>query len=150
MSDDLAQLETWAAGLLERVAPPSRRRLAIELAAALRRSQAERIRHQLSPDGEPFVPRKRRLRDKRGRIKRDQMFAKLRTARYLMAAATPDVAEVGFRGRTSRIARVHQDGNVDAVAPGGPRVRYPRRRLLGFAATDRVMIRDLLIDRLTR
>lgn len=152
MSDDLALLEDWATGLLLKLAPAGRRKVAQAIATALRRSQAERIQAQLDPDGAPFVPRKPRknLRAKKGRIQRDAMFARLRSARWLKARATPDEASVAFIGRAGTIAAVHQFGAVDNVAPGGPRVRYPQRRLLGFTGRDRQMIRDTLIEHLAR
>lgn len=152
MSDDLRQIEDWASALLAKLAPAGRRKVAQAVATALRTSQQQRIAAQRDPGDAPFVPRKRRkdLRGKKGRVKQQAMFAKLRTSRWLKARATPAGAEVGFAGRVARLAAVHQYGEMDAVAPGGPRVRYPQRRLLGFAERDRTMIRDLLIDHLAR
>jgi phage virion morphogenesis protein len=152
VNDDLVQLEDWAAGLLLKLAPAGRRAIALAISRELRHRQQQRIAAQMDPDGAAFVPRKARkkLRGKKGRIKRDAMFTKLRTAKYLKAKATEAGASVEFTGRAGQIASVHQEGTVDRVAPKGPRVRYPRRRLLGFAATDRDMIRDVLIDHLSR
>ncbi|HWX66035.1 MAG TPA: phage virion morphogenesis protein [Rhodanobacter sp.] len=152
MSDDLVQLEDWANGLLLKLAPAGRRAIALAISRELRHRQQQRIAAQMDPDGATFVPRKARkkLRGKKGRIKRDAMFTKLRTAKYLKAKATEAVASVEFTGRAGQIASVHQEGTIDRVAAYGPRVRYPRRRLLGFAATDRAMIRDVLIDHLNR
>jgi phage virion morphogenesis protein len=152
MSDDLALLEDWAAGLLLKLAPSGRRKVAQAIATQLRRSQQQRIKAQLDPDGQPFVERKARkdLRGKKGRIKQAAMFAKLRTSRWLKARATPSAATVAFVGHAARIAAVHQYGEVDNVSPNGPRVRYAQRRLLGFTGHDRAMIRDTLIDHLSR
>jgi len=152
VSDDLALLEDWATGLLLKLAPASRRAIALTISRALRQSQQQRIAAQMGPDGAAFAPRKPRknLRGKKGRIKRDAMFTKLRTAKYLKAKATADGASVEFTGRAGQIARVHQDGGEDRVSPKGPLVRYPRRRLLGFAGIDRTMIRDILIDHMAR
>lgn len=152
MSDDVALLESWAAGLLAGIAPAGRRKLARSIATALRRSQAERIKAQRNPDDTAFVPRKARkdLRGKAGRVKRQAMFAKMRTAKWLRTKATPDRAEVGFNGRAAAIAQVHQYGELAPVAPEGPRVRYPQRRLLGFTGRDRGMIGDLVLDHLRR
>ena len=152
MSDDLVLLENWAAGLLLKLAPARRRAIALAISRALRHSQQQRIAAQMDPDGAAFVPRKARkkLRGKQGRIKRSAMFTKLRTAKYLKAKATDAFASVEFTGRAGQIASVHQEGGEDRVAAHGPRVRYPRRRLLGFAAGDRDMIRDLLIDQLIK
>lgn len=152
VSDELTAIEDWATALQQRIAPGGRRQVARAIAIELRRSQQQRIAAQRDPDDQPFAPRKPRkdLRGKRGRIKRGAMFAKLRQARWLKTRVTGTGVEVGFFGRVGHIASVHQYGQVDAVAPNGPRVRYPARRLLGFTAADRTMIRDRLIDHLSR
>lgn len=150
MSQDLHHLETWAAGLLQQLAPAARKRLALDIARTLRRCQASRIAAQQDPDGTPYTPRKPRLREKAGRVKRQKMFAKLRTARHLTVKATQDAAIVGFRGRAARIAEVHQYGGADAVVANGPRARYPRRVLLGFTRQDQESIRDRIVDVLSR
>jgi phage virion morphogenesis protein len=152
MSDaNLTLLEDWVDGLLLAIGPVGRRRIAQSVAIVLRRSQQQRIADQRNPDGTPYVPRKvKRLRDKTGRIKRGKMFAKLRTAKFLKVDATADAAVVAFTGRAARIARVHQYGLTDHVTPNGPRIRYAQRILLGFSVADRSMIRDRLIDHLSR
>lgn len=128
--------------------------MARSIALELRRSQQKRIAAQMAPDGSPFAPRRpqgQSLRDKRGSIRRRKgaMFVKLRTARWLKATATAQGAEVGFVGRVARLARVHQEGLSDQVAPGGRVVRYAARRLLGFSSADREMIRDRILDHLS-
>lgn len=77
------------------------------------------------------------------------MFAKLRTARHLRLQASEDAVTIGFLSRTSRIARVHQEGLTDQVKPGGPEYRYPVRELLGFTDAEREHIKDLLLGFLT-
>ena len=146
--DDLRQLEEWAAPLLRSLQPDERMRLARTIGADLRRSQSQRIGLQKNPDGSSYTPRKKQLRTRAGRIKRQRMFAKLRQAKYLKVKTSADEVSVGFVGRVARIARVHQQGEVDAVRPSGPRVRYERRVVLGFAAADRERVKDLLIDHL--
>ena len=37
---------------------------------------------------------------------------------------------------------------MDQVRPGGARVRYEQRRLLGFSSDNRDLIRDLLLEHL--
>lgn len=151
MNDALNHLDTWAGALLAKLAPPARRTLARTIATELRRSQQQRIAAQLNPDGTAYAPRKPRLRDKRGAIRRRAtMFAKLRTARWLKATSTADAAEVGFIGRVARLARVHQEGLRDRVSPGGKQIRYPTRALLGFTEAERESIRTRLLDHLTR
>ena len=146
--DDLAQLETWAEGLLRRMEPAARRQLARKVGQALRRSQAQRIARQQNPDGSRYERRKKQVRGKSGRIKRAAMFVKLRQAKFLRVSANENAIAVGYVGRASRIARIHQEGGVDAVRPGGARVRYAQRVLLGFTQADRDMVRDMLIEHL--
>jgi len=74
------------------------------------------------------------------------MFVKLRTARWLKINVTHDGAEAGFFGRVARLARVHQEGRMDHVTPGGPMATYPARPLLGFTAIDRERVRDRLLE----
>lgn len=147
MSDDLSRLEDWAGVLLAKLAPGERRQLNQRIARDLRRSQQKRIAAQLNPDGTPYAPRKPRLRDKQGRIKR-QMFARLRQARYLKLQSTAESIAIGFLGRTARIARVHQYGLRDRAERGAPDTRYDRRELLGFTDADLDLIRDRLLEHL--
>ncbi|CEH52911.1 Phage virion morphogenesis protein (fragment) [Xanthomonas citri pv. citri] len=53
---------------------------------------------------------------------------------------------VGFVGRVSRIAHVHQDGATDRARPGGPMARYEKRVLLGLTANDRRLINDRVLS----
>lgn len=152
MADELTALEDWAGALMQGIGASGQRQAAKAVATALRKSQQQRIAQQQNPDGTPFAPRRNapKLRAKKGRIKRDRMFAKLRTSTWLKANVEGSTAVVEFTGRAAALARVHQYGLVDKVSPTGPRVRYPRRILLGFSGTDRALIRDTVIDRLSR
>ncbi|PPT71602.1 phage virion morphogenesis protein [Xanthomonas arboricola] len=147
--DELTALETWAAPLLARLQEGERRKLARKIGTALRRSQSQRIGKQQAPDGAPYAPRKQQLRDKADRVKRKKMFAKLRQAKYFKVSASANQVSVGFLGRVSRIARVHQEGLTEQVRPGGPRARYNKRLLLGFNQSDHKMILDFLINHLS-
>jgi phage virion morphogenesis protein len=144
MSDDLRALETWCQPLLEKLNGTQRARLTRTLAARLRHSQAARIGLQRNPDGSAYAPRKPRLRDKKGRIKR-QMFSRMRTNKHLRATGDANTAAVQFIGRVARIAGVHQRGETERLGKSGPRVRYEQRELLGFTAADQRVIRDTLV-----
>lgn len=148
MHDDLA---AWLTPLLSRLDPAERGKLARTVAQQLRRSQQQRIVAQRNPDGTAFAPRKPRdLRGKQGRIKRKaKMFTKLRTVRYVKASGTAAAATVGFAGRISRIARVHQYGLRDRAERGAPDVQYAARGLLGLTDTEREFIRDQVLLHLT-
>ncbi len=76
------------------------------------------------------------------------MFAKMRTARHMKVQVTGEGVAVGFLGRTARIALVHQEGREDAVEAGGPRYRYPERRLLGFTGSERASLIDSVLAHL--
>ena len=149
MTDNLHALEEWAGLLLAKLTPGERRKLGNSIGRDLRRSQQQRIAAQRNPDGTPYAARKpRQLRGKVGRIKR-QMFARLRQAKHLRLLSTPDAIAIGFAGRVSRIARVHQYGLRDRPGRGQSDVQYERRELLGFTDADLEMIRDRLLSHLT-
>lgn len=149
MADDLQQLADWVEPLLRQLDPKQRRQLTRKLATDLRRRNQKRIRAQVAPDGTRWEPRKpQRLRGQSGFVKRGAMFTKLRTARYLRLASSPDSAAVQFLGRVAQIANVHHYGLRDEVSRHGPKVEYPARQLLGFAEADEEAIQDLLIDHL--
>lgn len=140
-------LEHWVEPLLQRLSNAERRKLTRSLAVGLRRRQADRIKAQLNPDDTPFEKRKPRKADKRGRIKKSAaMFTTLRQLRHLKIASDSDSAAVGFNGRSAAIARIHQQGQLARVGPGGPLYQYPIRKLLGFSNDDR----DWLLQQLQR
>ncbi|HHA1370511.1 TPA: phage virion morphogenesis protein [Enterobacter bugandensis] len=143
--DDLQRVDDWLAALLANLEPAARNRMMRQLAQELRRSQRQNIRLQRNPDGTTFEPRRVTARSKKGRIKR-QMFAKLRTTKYLKTAATADSASVQFDGKVQRIARVHHYGLRDRVRRNGPEARYPARRLLGVNGEVETITRDTLLQ----
>lgn len=142
--DDLQRVDDWLAALLANLEPTARNRMMRQLAQELRRSQQQNIRLQRNPDGTTFEPRRVTARSKKGRIKR-QMFAKLRTTKYLKTSATADSASVQFEGKVQRIARVHHYGLRDRVRRNGPEARYPARRLLGVNDEVETITRDTLL-----
>ncbi|EPA1041685.1 phage virion morphogenesis protein [Enterobacter bugandensis] len=143
--DDLQRVDDWLAALLANLEPAARNRMMRQLAQELRRSQQQNIRLQRNPDGTAFEARRVTARSKKGRIKR-QMFAKLRTTKYLKTAATADSASVQFDGKVQRIARVHHYGLRDRVRRNGPEARYPARRLLGVNGEVETITRDTLLQ----
>ena len=142
--DDLQRVDDWLAALLANLEPAARNRMMRQLAQELRRSQQQNIKLQRNPDGTAFEARRVTARSKKGRIKR-QMFAKLRTTKYLKTAATADSASVQFDGKVQRIARVHHYGLRDRVRRNGPEARYPARRLLGVNDEVETITRDTLL-----
>jgi phage virion morphogenesis protein len=152
MTDRLETLEDWAAGLLGRLEPASRNKLARSIGQELRRSQQQRIIAQQNPDGSKYTPRKQRnLRGKQGRVKRKvKMFQKLRTASFLKVQGDGNAISVGFTGRIARIAKVHQFGLKDRAKQSAPDVKYAQREMLGFTASDLELIRNSLLIHLTQ
>ena len=148
MTDDLDALESWAEPLIARLSPSAQRKLARDIARALRKSQAARIKAQKNPDGSPFEPRKPQARAQSGFVRKGAMFTKIRQAKHLKARGRGDDAQVGFFSRVARIAREHQEGRRAKVDRNGPWYDYPERRLLGYADADRALVRDMLLDHL--
>ncbi len=140
---ELQEVDAWLDALLAGLEPAARKRMMRDLAQKLRRSQQKNIRMQRNPDGTAYEPRRVTARTKQGRIRR-QMFAKLRTTKYLKAVASQDAASVEFESRVQRIARVHHYGLRDRVSRKGPEVKYAERRLLGLNNVTENIIRERL------
>ncbi|MDH4743156.1 phage virion morphogenesis protein [Sphingomonas sp. CBMAI 2297] len=83
-----------------------------------------------------------------GSIRRAAMFRKLRNGRNLRAGATDRELWVGFSGRASEIAGVHQEGGRDRPAAKAALVRYPRRELLGVTDVEMQRMLDWLLAHL--
>lgn len=146
---ELQEVDAWLDALLAGLEPAARKRMMRELAQQLRRSQQKNIRMQRNPDGTAYEPRRVTARTKQGRIRR-QMFAKLRTTKYLKATASPDSASVEFEGRVQRIARVHHYGLRDRVSRKGLVIRYAERKLLGINSEVKALIMDVLQEWLSK
>ncbi len=142
-------MDDWLTALLANLEPAARSRMMRQLAQQLRRTQQQNIRQQRNPDGSGYEPHRVTARSKKGRIKR-QMFAKLRTTKYLKTTARADSASVQFDGKVQRIARVHHYGLRDRVSRKGPVVRYAERRLLGVNDEVETITRDTLLRWLVR
>ncbi len=150
---DFTALENWAGDMLRKLQPQQQRRLQLDIARQLRKSNAERMRAQTDPDGNRWEPRKapsNTLRSKRQQLRqqakqRRPMFAKMRQARHLKARSQGNAAVVEIASRAQRIARVHHFGQTDAVTPGGPQYEYPARELIGISQADYDTLRDVLL-----
>ncbi|MFP1920414.1 phage virion morphogenesis protein [Lonsdalea quercina] len=143
---DTQRLDEWLSALLTQLSAGERKTLMRDVARTLRQQQQARIRLQQNPDGTAFAPRRTTSRNKAGRIRR-QMFSKLRTAKYLKATASADMASVAFTGAVQRIARVHHYGLRDRVHPKGLKICYAKRRLLGFNEEIEVVILNSFFNR---
>ncbi|ENG6256931.1 MULTISPECIES: phage virion morphogenesis protein [Yersinia] len=147
--NEFKPFEDKLAGLIAALSPASRRRMTVEIAKKLRQRQQQRIKSQKSPDGTPYAPRKRQpIKAKKGRIKRE-MFAKLRTNRFLKASGDTNEAVVEFTSKVQRIARVHHYGLKDKPGRNSAAVEYPERPLMGFNNGDTELIEDEIIRMLS-
>ena len=134
--------------LINNLSPAARKEMARAIAKKLRASQQQNIKSQRAPDGTPFKPRRAEAaRNKRGRVKRE-MFAKLRTAKYMKAQASPNEAVIEFAGNVQRIARVHHYGLRDRPSRKGKEVQYEARPLLGVSKADEETIETFIIQQL--
>jgi len=144
--DEFAPFDNKLVGLIAALSPASRRSMAVDIAKRLRQRQQQRIKAQKAPDGTAYAPRKPQpIRDKKGRVKRE-MFAKLRTNRYLKARGDDNEAVVEFTGKVQRIARVHQYGLKDRPNPHSKNVHYPERPLLGIRQGEKMYIEMLIVQ----
>lgn len=142
---ELTALQERLAGLIASLSPAARRQMAAEIAKKLRTSQQQRIKRQQAPDGTPYAARKRQpVRSKKGRIKRE-MFAKLRTNRFMKAKGSDSAAVVEFTGKVQRMARVHQYGLKDRPNRHSRNVQYDARQLLGVSANEELEIEKIII-----
>ncbi|MDK1304552.1 phage virion morphogenesis protein [Cronobacter sakazakii] len=133
---DFSPFEKRLSALIAALSPAGRRRMAQDIAKTLRTRQQQRIKAQKAPDGSAYTPRREQpARAKKGRVKRE-MFAKLRTSRFMKASGSSDAAVVEFTGKVQRIARVHQYGLKDKPGRNGKAVQYPARPLVGIDKKD--------------
>lgn len=145
---DFKPFEDRLAGLIARLTPAARRQMAAEIAKRLRTEQQKRIKRQQAPDGTPYAARKRQpVKGKKGRVKRE-MFAKLRTNRYMKAKGTNDAAVVEFAGKVQRMARVHQEGLRDKPNRFARDTQYEARPLLGITNDGRLTIEYVIMKKL--
>lgn len=136
--------------LISSLSAPARKEMARNIGRKLRANQQQNIKRQQAPDGTPFKPRKTQpVRSKKGRIKRE-MFAKLRTAKYMKTQASPNEAVIEFTGNVQRMARVHHYGLRDRPSRSTKEIQYEVRPLLGISKEAQQMIENLVINNLIR
>ncbi|MEN3968644.1 phage virion morphogenesis protein [Acinetobacter sp. BWR-L5] len=146
---ELQALNDYLAPLLTKLSDAERRKLEMSIARKVRASQKTRITRQQNPDGSAFVPRKKRLRDKKNKIK-NKMFNLIKTSKYMKIERTSEGVAIGFMNRVANIARVHQYGLRDRVEKGGPSVKYDSRELLGFTPAELEMIESEVLDHFSK
>jgi len=136
--------------LISSLSAPARKEMARSIGRKLRASQQQNIKRQQAPDGTPFKARKTQpVRSKKGRIKRE-MFAKLRTAKYMKTQASPNEAVIEFAGNVQCMARVHHYGLRDRPLSKGKEVQYAERPLLGINDENLSMIEEIILNHLQK
>lgn len=88
-------------------------------------------------------------RRRRGGLRRRAMFRRLASSRFLKTGTDDQGFWVGFTGKVSQIADVHQHGLRDRPSLRAKIVQYPRRELLGATPGDRERLLDALYDHLS-
>lgn len=152
MAEDLTLLDRWFGEILSGLSPGHRRRAAMKLGQALRRSNLSRQQANIEPEGGAMEARKSRL-DQRGQLRRKaggKMFRKLRLARNWHIDARADSVEISPKGGAGTVAAIHHFGEKGFVgrSPDGRKIftRYPERRLLGFDRADREAAIDIAAE----
>jgi phage virion morphogenesis protein len=142
----LAPVERWLVATLATLEPSNRKALLREIGRELRKRNQRRISRQIGPDGTPWPARKR---DSAGRVRKTaKMLQGLREIRRLALTVRPDGIELGYSGRSARLAAIHHYGEVAPVEPGGPIVKYAARPVLGLDPADIDFVRDRIMNAL--
>ncbi|MGQ0980099.1 phage virion morphogenesis protein [Acinetobacter baumannii] len=105
--NNIQDLALYLQPLLDRLSSGERAKLAKNIGRDLRTSQRQHITAQQNPDGSAYTARRSRLRDQKGKIKR-KMFSRIKSNTHLKVLSNSESIAVGFIGRVSRIAKVHQ------------------------------------------
>jgi phage virion morphogenesis protein len=124
------------------LAPGKKRQILRKMANSLKSMNQKRMARQVDPDGEAWEKRKSAPRAGRP----NKMMAGLR--KKIAIDVGRDSAEIGFKGRTGKIALIHHEGLSDAVSDGGPKIRYQMRRLIGVTGGDMAALEALILQNL--
>ncbi|KXO86083.1 phage tail protein [Acinetobacter venetianus] len=133
--------------LLQSLSLAERAKLAKNIGRDLRKSQRERITAQQNPDGSAYIPRRTRLREQKGKIKR-KMFTRIKSNTHLKVLSNSNSVAVGFIGRVNRIANVHQYGLKDRATKNAPETIYSKRELLGFTNKEIKLVEESFLKHL--
>lgn len=82
---------------------------------------------------------------RRGSLRRKAMFRRLASSRFMKTGTDDQSFWVGFSGKLSQIAGVHQYGLRDKPSLRAKAVAYPQRELLGATPIDRERLLDTLL-----
>ncbi len=85
---------------------------------------------------------------RKGGLRRRAMFRRLSSGRYLRSGVEDRGFWVGFSGKASEIAGIHQHGLRDKPSLRARAIPYPKRELIGTTEADREMLINLLYEQL--
>lgn len=138
---EINQLENSLVALLNSIGGRERFKLLKKIGNELKKQNRQRIAKNIAPDGSAFEPRK-----KQNSIRQTaKMFKKMRQARHLKSAVNSGKVQIGFSGRDSIIAKIHQYGQIGKVNPNLG-YAYPKRELLGISDQDQQIVNDMIIN----
>ena len=144
--DGIAGLSHWLDGFALQLEPNQKKELMRMLAQGMRLRFKDRISKQQNPDGNSFIPRKR---NQIGNIKRQgAMFQRLKNR--LKTEYTTGQAAVGFAGRDTYVASVHQFGRTIRPSAQAKPTRYAIRELVGFGQDDEQWAMSIIMSYLER
>lgn len=142
------QLSDWLSPLVANLSAARRKLLLRQIATELRSVNQQRIKQQQDPEGAPYTPRASNTTKVPLRQKRGPMFSKIRAAKYFTLTASPNDASLGFSGRTSIIARQHQEGGIDRSNKYP--IHLPIRQLIGFSQHDEDRVLEMVATHLSQ
>jgi phage virion morphogenesis protein len=153
MADDLARLDLWFGQIMEALSPSQRRRAALKLGQALRKSNLKRIAANVEPDGSKMAQKKARY-DRRKRLVEPaggKMFQGLRYAKQWRINPLDDGVEIvpanNLAGRTGEINQFGETVTVGRLRDGRRiRAKYAERILLGFSDADEKLSLDVAVN----
>lgn len=148
---DLSRLEDWLGQALAGFSPAQRKRAALKMMRALRRSNLARIAKNVQPDGSAMTPRRPRVTPDGRKIRKGKMFRGLRFARNWKIRTDADGGELFPANRAvDRVAAAHHFGETDIVGKlrDGRTIRhkYAQRQQLGFDADDDLIALDIAAE----
>lgn len=170
MADNFSRLVPWVNAIAQRLSPAQMRKLSRKIGMALRRTNAQRIAANQTPEGSAMEPRKPRpkrelpgwleqriranpalrAKFKKRRPIRNKMFPKIRRVSNMTVKPRADGVEVGFNSKMARGAYTHHFGLRDRVSRfrDAPQAKYPARPLLGFGPDDDDTILAAVLDQI--
>jgi phage virion morphogenesis protein len=141
------KLEAVLDDFIQALSPAAQRQLLTRVTRRMASENRKRIAANVTPEGQPFAPRKRPKKTRAGSRPSLLMFKKLKMAKWLKAKTSPDGGSVFFAGGAAGIAKIHHYGMSQVVGKNKPRLMtIPARPLLGLSANDLSLIEDAILD----